>query len=56
MACSWPAAIIVLAPAEVAGHAQRLGMRVDHDHGMDTIFVTGPAVILDGLAGSILAR
>jgi hypothetical protein len=45
----------VLAAAEVARHAQRLRVRVDHDHGVRAIFVTLPAVILDGLAGPILA-
>jgi hypothetical protein len=45
----------VLAAAEVTRHAQRLRMRVDHDHGMGAIFVTLPAVILDGLAGPIEA-
>jgi len=46
----------MLAAAEVTRDAQRLRMGVDHDDRMDTILVTGPAMILDGLAGSILAR
>jgi len=46
----------VIASAEIAGDAQRLSVAVDHDYRVDAIFVTGPAVILDGLAGSILAK
>jgi GNAT superfamily N-acetyltransferase len=45
----------VLAAAEVARDAQRLGMRIDDDHRVDAIFVTAAAVILNGLAGSVLA-
>jgi hypothetical protein len=45
----------VLAAAEVARHPQRLRMGVDDDHGVDAIFVTRAAVVLDGLAGAILA-
>jgi len=44
----------MLAAAEVARHAQRLRMRVDHDHGVGAIFVALPAMILDGLAGAIV--
>ena len=45
----------MLAAAEVARDAQRLSVSIDNDHGVDAIFVTAPAVILDGLAGSVLA-
>jgi hypothetical protein len=46
----------MFAPAEVAGHAQRLRVGVDDDHGVDAILVTLPAVIFDRLSGSINAR
>jgi hypothetical protein len=45
----------VLAAAEIARHAQRLRVRVDDDHGVNAIFVATAAVILNGLAGSVLA-
>ena len=37
---AWPASIVVLAAAEIAGHAQRLRVGVDDDHRVDAIFVT----------------
>jgi hypothetical protein len=46
----------MLAAAEVARHAQRLRVRIDHDHRVDAIFVTTPAVVLDGLAGPVLTN
>jgi GNAT superfamily N-acetyltransferase len=55
MACSWPAAIIVLAAAEITRHAQRLRLAIDDDHRVDAIFVTGPAMVFNGLAGAVLA-
>jgi hypothetical protein len=45
----------MLAAAEVARHAQRLRVSIDDDHRVDAIFVTLPAVILDGLPGTVLA-
>jgi hypothetical protein len=45
----------VFAAAEVACHAQGLRVRVDDDHGVNAIFVAAAAVILNGLAGSVLA-
>jgi hypothetical protein len=46
----------VLAAAEITGDAQRLCVGVDDDHGVNAILVTGPAMILDRLAGPILAK
>jgi hypothetical protein len=43
----------VLAAAEIARDAQRLPMTIDDDHGVDAILVTLPAMVFDGLAGSI---
>jgi hypothetical protein len=45
----------VLAAAEVARHSQRLRVGVNDDDGVDAIFVTRAAVILNGLPGAILA-
>jgi hypothetical protein len=46
----------MLAPAEVARDAQRLRVRIDHDHRVRAVFVTLPAVVLDGLTGPVLAE
>jgi hypothetical protein len=46
----------VFATAEVAGHAQRLRVRVNHDHRVDAILVAAPAMVLNGLAGAILSE
>jgi GNAT superfamily N-acetyltransferase len=51
-----PAAIVVFAATEVASDAQRLGVSIDDDHGVDAILVAAPAVVLNGLARSVLAR
>ena len=45
----------MLAAAEITRHAQRLRVSIDHDDRVDAIFVALPAVVLDGLAGTILA-
>jgi hypothetical protein len=45
----------MLTAAVVARHAQRLRVGVDDDHGVRAIFVTLPAVVFNGLAGTILA-
>jgi hypothetical protein len=45
----------VLAPAKIAGHAQRLRVGVDDDHGVDAIFLALAAVVLDGLSCTVLA-
>ena len=42
-----PAAIVVLAAAEIAGHAERLRVAVDDDDRVDAIFMTRPAVIFN---------
>jgi hypothetical protein len=61
----WPASllararsssIVVLASAEIARDAQRLGVGIDDDHGVNAIFVTAAAMVLDRLPGSILAK
>jgi hypothetical protein len=45
----------VLAAAKITRDAQRLPVAVDHDYRVRAILVTLPAVILDGLAGPVLA-
>jgi hypothetical protein len=45
----------MLAAAEVTRDTQRLRVRIDDDHGVGAILVTRPAMILNGLAGPILA-
>jgi len=45
----------MLASTKIARDAQRLRVAVDDDHGVDAILVTLPAIVLDGLAGAILA-
>jgi hypothetical protein len=44
------------AAAEVAGDAQRLRLAINDDDGVDAILVALPAVVFNGLAGSILAK
>jgi hypothetical protein len=56
LACSRSTSKIMFASTEVARDAQRLRVCVDDDHGVDAILVTLPAIVLNGLAGSILAR
>jgi hypothetical protein len=43
----------VLAPAKIARHAQWLRVAVNHDHRVDAIFMTGPAVIFHRLSGAV---
>jgi predicted dehydrogenase len=45
----------MLAAAEVARHAYRLRIGIDHDHRVRPVFVTAAAMILDGLPGPVLS-
>jgi hypothetical protein len=45
----------MLASTEIARDAQRLRVPIDDDHSVNAILVALPAVVLDGLAGAILA-
>jgi hypothetical protein len=45
----------MLAAAEIACHTQWLRVRIDHDDGVDAILFTLAAIVLDGLAGTVLA-
>jgi len=45
----------VFAPAEITRDPKWLRVRVNHDHRVRAIFMATAAVVLNGLAGSVLA-